>query len=152
MSATPTDEVFMHLALDEAAAALAGGDEPYGAVIVHKGASITGRNQCVTANDPTAHSEVMAIRNAAIKWGIRDLSGTTMYTSFEPCPMCCGAIMLSGIRALVIGARPVTPEAAIGNYTVERLLDLAGQRTQFEVRRDVLTDEALAFYARLSRA
>ena len=149
-SATMTDDDRMRLALEEAAAALASGDEPYGAVIVRGAKSITGRNQCVTANDPTAHSEVMAIRHAAMDWGTRDLSGATMYTSFEPCPMCCGAILLSGIRKLVIGARPVTPEKTIGEYTVEKLLDLAGQRRSFEVRRDVLTADALAFYARIS--
>jgi tRNA(adenine34) deaminase len=145
-----TDDALMRLALDEAAGALASGDEPYGAVIVREGASITGRNQCVTTNDPTAHSEVMAVRNAATEWGTRDLSGAAMYTSFEPCPMCCGAILLSGIRVLVIGAWPVSPEKATGEYTVEKLLDLAGQRTSFEVRRDVLTAEARAFYAQLS--
>jgi tRNA(adenine34) deaminase len=145
-----TDDTLMRRALDEAAAALARGDEPYGAVINREGASITGRNECVTANDPTAHSEVMAIRNAATGWGTRDLSGATMFTSFEPCPMCCGAIMLSGIRVLVIGAWPVAGEAATGEYTVEKLLDLAGQRSSFEVRRDVLTADARAFYARLS--
>jgi hypothetical protein len=58
--------------------------------------------------------------------------------------------MLSGIRVLVIGAWPVAGEAATGKYTVEKLLDLAGQRSSFEVRRDVLTADARAFYARLS--
>jgi tRNA(adenine34) deaminase len=139
----------MRLALEEAAAALADGNEPYGAVIVRDGQTVTGRNECATANDPTAHSEVMAIRHAAARWGTRDLSGASMYTSFEPCPMCCGAIMQSGIRTVVIGARPVDPARALGEYTVERLLELAGQRASYTIRRDVLTREALEFYERL---
>lgn len=144
-----TDEELMRLALEEAAAALADGNEPYGAVIIRDGQTITGRNECATANDPTAHSEVMAIRNAAARWGTRDLSGASMYTSFEPCPMCCGAIIQSGIRSVVIGAWPVDPARALGEYTFERLLDLAVQRSSYVVRRDVLTDQALDFYARL---
>jgi tRNA(adenine34) deaminase len=146
-----TDSELMRLALEEAAGALADGNEPYGAVIVRDGQTVTGRNECVTANDPTAHSEVMAIRHAAARWGTRDLSGASMYTSFEPCPMCCGAIMRSGIRTVVIGAWPTNPARALGEYTVEKLLELAGQMSSYTIRRDVLTAEALAFYSRVSR-
>ena len=145
-----TDDELMRLALDEAAGALADGNEPYGAVIVRDGTMVTGRNECATAIDPTAHSEVMAIRNAAARWGTRDLSGASMYTSFEPCPMRCGAILQSGIRIVVIGARPTGAETELGEYTVEKLLDLTGQRSSFTIRRDVLTAEALDFYARVS--
>jgi len=141
---------FMQLALDEAAAALDAGDEAYGAVIVRDGAVVTGRNECNTGMDPTAHSEVMAIRNAARQWRTPDLTGAALYTSFEPCPMCCGAIIVSGLRVVVVGARPATPEAVLGEYTLERLLDLAGLRNAFEVRDDVLASEAHAFYARAS--
>jgi tRNA(adenine34) deaminase len=143
-----TDSELMRLALEEAAGALEDGNEPYGAVIVRDGETVTGRNECVTTPDPTAHSEVMAIRHAAARWGTRDLSGASMYTSYEPCPMCCGAIMQSGIRTVVIGAWPVTPARALGEYTVERLLELAGQRSSYTIRRDVLTREALDFYSR----
>ena len=145
-----TDNDLMRLALDEAAGALADGNEAYGAVIVRAGETVTGRNECVRANDPTAHSEVMAIRHAAVRWATRDLSGASMYTSYEPCPMCCGAIIVSGIRTVVIGAWPRTPARALGEYTVEKLLDLAGQRSSFTIRRDVLSAEALDFYARVS--
>jgi tRNA(adenine34) deaminase len=143
-----TDDELMRLALEEAAAALADGNEPYGAVIVRDGHTVTGRNECATANDPTAHSEVMAIRHAAARWGTRDLNGASMYTSFEPCPMCCGAIIQSGIRTVVIGAR--RSDTALGEYTVEKLLDLTGQMSSFTIRRDVLANEAQEFYARVS--
>jgi tRNA(adenine34) deaminase len=140
----------MQLALDEAAAARDAGDDPYGAVIIRDGAAVTGRNECNTGLDPTAHSEVMAIRNASRQWRTTDLTGAALYTSFEPCPMCCGAIIVSGLRVVVVGARPATPDAVLGEYTFERLLDMAGLRNAFEVRDDVLTSEARAFYARVS--
>jgi len=143
-----TESELMRLALEEAAGALEDGNEPYGAVIVRDGETLTGRNECVTTHDPTAHSEVMAIRHAAAQWGTRDLSGASMYTSFEPCPMCCGAIMQSGIRTVVIGAS--RSDTALGEYTVEKLLDLTGQLSGFTIRRDVLADEAQAFYAGVS--
>lgn len=58
--------------------------------------------------------------------------------------------MQSGIRTVVIGAWPVTPARALGEYTVERLLELAGQRSSYTIRRDVLTREALDFYSHAS--
>jgi tRNA(Arg) A34 adenosine deaminase TadA len=87
----------------------------------------------------------VAIRQAAAEWATIDLGGATMYTSFEPCPMCCGAIMLSGIGAVIIGARP-SAEASIGQYSVERLRELAGRPRQFSVRSDVLSGEFQRFY------
>ncbi|MGA9392309.1 MAG: nucleoside deaminase [Candidatus Sulfotelmatobacter sp.] len=66
---------------------------PFGAVVVKDGAIIAeGMNQVTSTNDPTAHAEVGAIRNACAKLGVFDLEGCEIYTSCEPCPMCLGAI------------------------------------------------------------
>ncbi len=80
------------------------GGGPFGAIIV-KGDKIiaTGVNKVTLNNDPTAHAEVMAIRNAAIKLKNFDLSGCDIYTSCEPCPMCLGAIYWARLGALYYG-------------------------------------------------
>ncbi|MBV9355861.1 MAG: nucleoside deaminase [Chloroflexi bacterium] len=140
------DERYMRMALDQAARARDEGNEPYGAVIVRGAQLVAGRNLVHTTSDPTAHSEVNAIRNAGAAWATIDLRGARMYTSFEPCPMCCGAIMLSGIGSVIIGARRTAADAALGQYRVERLLELAGQPDRFSIRSDVLTAEAQRFY------
>jgi tRNA(Arg) A34 adenosine deaminase TadA len=139
------EERYMRMALAEAARARDEGNEPFGAVIVRGAQLVAGRNLVQTGSDPTAHSEVVAIRQAAAEWATIDLRDATMYTSFEPCPMCCGAIMLSGIGAVIIGARP-SADASMGQYSVERLLELAGRPQQFSVRSDVLSDEFQRFY------
>jgi tRNA(Arg) A34 adenosine deaminase TadA len=139
------DERYMRMALDEATRARDEGNEPFGAVIVRGAQVVPGRNLVQTSSDPTAHSEVVAIRHAAADWATIDLRGAALYTSFEPCPMCCGAIMLSGITSVIIGARP-SADASIGQYSVERLLELAGRSHQFSIRSDVLSDEFQRFY------
>jgi len=149
---TAVETEFMAVALAEADAARAEGNDPYGAVVVRDEDAVTGHNQCVTSGDPTAHSEVMAIRNAAGKWGTTDLTGATLYTSFEPCPMCCGAILISGIRSIVIGARGLPGEAPLGDNTIERLLELVGELGSYTIRADVLAEEARHFYAQTSTA
>ena len=73
---------------------------PFGAVIVDKQNNIiaNGNNKVLLNNDPTAHAEVVAIREACKELGTYDLSGCTLYTSCEPCPMCLSAIIWSGIK------------------------------------------------------
>ncbi len=75
---------------------------PFGAVITDKKGNIiaTGHNQVLKNNDPTAHAEVMAIRNACKKLNTYDLSGYILYTSCEPCPMCLSAIIWSNIKEI----------------------------------------------------
>lgn len=75
---------------------------PFGAVIVDKEGQIiaTGNNQVLKNNDPTAHAEVVAIRNACAKLNTYDLSGYILYTSCEPCPMCLSAIIWSNIKEI----------------------------------------------------
>ena len=91
-----TDEQLMQRAIDAGRAALRQGDEPYGAVVVRGDAVVEGCNRIHSAVDPTAHAETEAIRNAAREWGTIDLSGAMLYASFEPCPMCVGAMLASG--------------------------------------------------------
>lgn len=80
------------------------GGGPFGAVIVKDGLIIAeGFNQVTVMNDPTAHAEVMAIRNATKKLNNFDLSGCTIYTSCEPCPMCLGAIYWAKISCIYYG-------------------------------------------------
>ena len=80
------------------------GGGPFGAVVVKDGQVIAGRSNSVTLdNDPTAHAEVNAIREACSKLGTIDLTGCTIYTSCEPCPMCLGAIYWSHISHIFYG-------------------------------------------------
>ncbi len=80
------------------------GGGPFGAVIVKDGEVVAGSSNSVTLdNDPTAHAEVNTIRQACRKLGTFDLSGCTIYTSCEPCPMCLGAIYWAHISAIFYG-------------------------------------------------
>ena len=90
---------FMQMAIDLSAKSVEEGGGPFGAVIVNKeGEIIAASHNCVTLNnDPTAHAEVMAIREACQKLKTFDLSGCTLYASCEPCPMCLSAIYWAGI-------------------------------------------------------
>lgn len=73
---------------------------PFGAVIVNKDGEVIsdGNNRVLSSNDPTAHAEIVAIREACAKLGTFDLSGCTIYTSCEPCPMCLSAIIWANIK------------------------------------------------------
>ncbi len=135
---------FMRLAIDAAARAGAEGNLAVGSVIVRDNTVIaTGRNLVTSTNDPTAHAETVALREAGAALGQVDFSGCTLYTSFQPCPMCCGALMVSGISTLVMGARPETSENRYGASTVETLLDLADWAGNMEVVTGILTAECL---------
>lgn len=99
------DERWMGLALEEARAAAAVGEIPVGAVIVRDETVIgRGHNRRELDNDPTAHAEMIAIRQASVRTGAWRLTGATMYVTIEPCPMCAGALVLARIDRLVYGA------------------------------------------------
>ena len=99
------DAKFMRMAIDLATSnVLSGAGGPFGAVIVKDGAVIaTGVNNVTASNDPTAHAEVTAIRNAAKALGSFELTGCTIYSSCEPCPMCLGAIYWARCESLFFG-------------------------------------------------
>ncbi len=98
MKTTEADIHFMREAIRLADESMASGGGPFGAVIVKDGEFIAGASNRVTLdNDPTAHAEVNAIRQACRQLGTFDLKGSVIYTSCEPCPMCLGAIYWAGI-------------------------------------------------------
>ena len=95
----------MALALEQARLALAAGEIPVGAVIARGDAVIAAaHNRRELDRDPTAHAEVVAIRQAARALGGRRLTGCTLYVTLEPCPMCAGAIVMAGLDRVVYGA------------------------------------------------
>ena len=90
------------------------GGGPFGAVVCREGRIVgRGRNRVVETHDPTAHAEVSAIRDAARGLGTHDLSGCTIFTTCEPCPMCLGSIYWARITRVVYGASR-TDAAAVG--------------------------------------
>lgn len=96
---------FMKLAIDEAKKGIRNKEGgPFGAVIVKDGEVVgSGHNKVVANNDPTAHGEMMAIRDACSRLGTFDLTGCELYTTSEPCPMCKCAIMWANIKKVYYG-------------------------------------------------
>lgn len=97
---------FMDMALAEAEAAAARGEVPVGAVVVGADGVVLARagNRVVELADPSAHAEMLAIRQAAEALGSERLTGCDLYVTLEPCPMCAGAISLARLRRLYYGA------------------------------------------------
>jgi tRNA(Arg) A34 adenosine deaminase TadA len=97
----PGKAAFMRRAFALRDAATRAGDQPYGAVIVKDGRIVgAAPSRVVTAQDPTAHAEMEAIRDAARRLGTRDLGGCELYASFRPCPMCETAAHWAGIARI----------------------------------------------------
>ena len=95
----------MRLALGEAEAARQSGEVPVGAIVVFDGEVIgRGRNRVIGSSDPTAHAEIVALRNAANALNNYRLTGAALYSTIEPCAMCAGAIVHARIGRLVYGA------------------------------------------------
>lgn len=149
----------MRIALEEATLSAVEGNQGVGSVIVRDGEIIArGRNLENTEHDPTAHAESVAIRSYAASLVALDvdrswdqyldegpmLSGTTLYSTFEPCPMCCGAILATGVSALVLGGRPESGASKWGDYTMERLIELASRSDRVEIITGVLRDECFS--------
>lgn len=99
-------DLLIELALDEARRAGAAGDIPIGAVVADASGAIVGRghNAREARRDPTAHAEVIALREAAAALGDWRLTGCTLAVTLEPCPMCAGAVVMSRLDRLVFGA------------------------------------------------
>jgi tRNA(adenine34) deaminase len=99
------DFKFMQEALEEARSAAIAGEVPIGAVLVHNGKILArSGNRTIRDSDPTAHAEVVALREAARLLGNYRLAGTTLYVTIEPCTMCAGAIIQARVPRLVYGA------------------------------------------------
>ena len=122
MSFFPRDEYYMRLALREAEGALAHDDVPIGCVIV-QGAEViaAGRNERELRGDPTAHAEIIAVREASRRLGGWRLHDTVLYVTLEPCAMCAGAIVLGRVPRVVYGA-PDPKAGAAGS-----VLDVLGE-------------------------
>jgi len=137
-----SDAGFMRQALAEARKALGAGEVPIGAVVVLGGEVIgRGHNQPIGLSDPTAHAEVLGLREAGLKVGNYRLRGATLYVTAEPCPMCCGAALLARIARLVYGAADPKAGAARSLY---RLLDDPRLNHRATVEGGVLEEEAKA--------
>jgi tRNA(adenine34) deaminase len=119
-----TDEHWMRQALTLAQQGAAAGEVPVGAVVVQDDAIIgSGWNQPITSADPTAHAEVVALRQAAQRQNNYRLPETTLYVTLEPCTMCVGAMIHARIRRLVFGATEPRSGAVCSHF---RLLDAEG--------------------------
>ena len=135
----PADETFMREALDEARAASDAGEVPIGAVVV-VGETIVGRgfNQPIGSHDPTAHAEIVALRDAARRTGNYRLSGATLYVTIEPCLMCVGALVHARVGTLVYGA--AEPKSGAVESRV-RAGELPGHNHRFAVITGVCADD-----------
>lgn len=119
-------DAFMAKALARSWEEARSGSRPIYCIIVRDGKIIgEAPNTVARDKDPTAHGEVNAIRDACRRAGTTDLSGCTLYTPMEPCPMCLASILESGIGTLVLGARHRrVGRKDLGDYSVESLLSL----------------------------
>lgn len=141
VTGTVDDEGAMRIALDQARAAVGHGDVPIGAVVVTDGRIVAARhNERELTGDPTAHAEVLALRDAAGDGGWR-LEDATVVVTLEPCPMCAGALVAARVRRVVFGA-PDPKAGACGslyNLCVDPRLN-----HEVAVTAGVLADEAAA--------
>jgi tRNA(adenine34) deaminase len=135
----PSDDRFMLQALAEARTALANGDVPVGAVIVHDHRIIgRGHNQRELMQDPTAHAEMIALTAAASAVGSWRLNNCTIYVTLEPCAMCAGALVLARIDRLVYGT---TDPKAGACGSILNIVDDPRLNHRVQVTGGVLADE-----------
>ena len=144
---TQTHEQYMEAALEIARKAEEHGDVPVGVVIVKDGQIIArSEPRVMIDNDPTAHAEMLAIRQATAALGKPHLTGCTMFDTFECCPMCCGAIMNSGIDTLVIGGRFEGSDRSYGGYSVEQLLSTTRANRRIDLIDGILRERCNALF------
>ena len=151
MMTSGTDEEWMKVALSEAARAAAMGEVPIGACLVDENGEVlaAGGNLTITNNDPTAHAEILVLRSAAEKIGNYRLTGSTVYTTIEPCAMCAGALVNARIKRLVFGAHDERFGAV---ETLYRICDDERLNHRIEVVPSVLAEECRALMQDFFRA
>ena len=137
------DTLFMKIALEEAKRGAEQGEVPVGALLVSSGGEEWGRahNAPIRLMDPTAHAEILALRQGAERSGNYRLAGAALYVTIEPCPMCAGAILQARLARLVFGARD--PKAG-GVVSLFQILEDPRLNHQVEVREGVLEEECQA--------
>ena len=129
----------MTLALKQAEAAAQAGEVPVGAVLIAEGEVLAeAHNRSISAQDPTAHAEILALRAAAISRQNYRLPRTTLYVTIEPCMMCVGALIHARIDQLVFGAREPRSGAVISQ---QNLLDITNLNHKVRYREGVLAEE-----------
>ena len=139
----------MNLALREAERALDHDDVPIGAVVVHDGEVIgAGHNERELREDPTAHAEVLALREAAAKLGSWRVLDSVLYVTLEPCAMCAGAIVLARVPRVVYAA--TDPKAGAAGSIMD-LLDHPRLNHRPEVAGGLLAEEASALIVEFFR-
>lgn len=135
----PIEHDFMKIALEEAQEAYCRGEVPVGAVLVLEGNILArAHNSPIMRNDPTAHAEILALRQAGEKFGNYRLTGAELYVTLEPCIMCAGAIIQARISRVIFGARDPKCGAAVSLYNI-----LADKRLnhQVEITEGILPEE-----------
>jgi tRNA(adenine34) deaminase len=147
---TDTDIAFMREALREAERAGETGEVPVGAVVV-SGSEIVGRgrNQPITAGDPTAHAEVVALREAARNLGNYRLTGVRLYVTVEPCLMCVGAMVHARVGTLIFGTREPKAGAVVSS---QQALEHPALNHRVEVIEGILADESRELLQRFFQA
>jgi tRNA(adenine34) deaminase len=133
------DAAWMELALEQAQLAALAGEVPVGALVIRQGEIIgQGHNRNLLDNDPTAHAEIVALRQAAARVGNHRLIGCTMVATIEPCSMCAGALIHARIARLVYGA--ADPKAGAAGSTVQ-VINHPRLNHRMEVTAGVLADK-----------
>jgi tRNA(adenine34) deaminase len=142
MEATTEDLDFMRMALAEAQQAAELGEVPVGAIIVAEGRVVArAGNRTITDCDPTAHAEILAVRDAAKNYGNHRLLGATLYATIEPCAMCAGALVQARIARLVYGADDPKGGAVRSCFSIFEHPQI---NHRLEIRAGVLAEDSVA--------
>jgi tRNA(adenine34) deaminase len=150
VTAVQQHQHWMRQALQLAGQAAAIGEVPVGAVVVRDGELLgQGFNQVISASDPSAHAEIIALRDAAQKAGNYRLPGATLYVTLEPCTMCAGALVHARIAELIFAARE--PRAGVVCSTCQ-LLDEPWYNHQVKWQDGVLAGESSTMLQEFFRA
>lgn len=142
---------FLCEAIELARGNLEKGGRPFGAVLVKDGEVIaSGVNEILTTNDPTAHAELLAVREASRKLGSPNLAGTTMYASGNPCPMCMAAMRMAGVSEVVFaysnddgepfGLSTAAVYADLAKPFAEQSMKIRYEPTRLDTRPDIYVE------------
>lgn len=143
-------EAFMRIALDLAREAEHRGEVPVGAVVVFENRVLgAGSNHPIASRDPTAHAEILALRQAATVLNNYRLEGTILYSTLEPCPMCAGALLAARVKKLVFGARDIRFGGVRSKF---RIADSVFLNHQVEIEEGVLGADCTAMMVRFFAA